>query len=279
MVLMAFFFAPITTLTWFEGDHEKAGPILRERVEAILKLNPWLGGRLVKLNGKVNILAPSVISSDNFDETFRHCSSGKLPISFGSPFGDLIDTVQRKGPEMELILTTGGAYRQCLWKVSVIPCSKSPSTHFGVLVSMSHIVGDVHTFYSLHNMLVGDKPVRPLEATRIQTTAEQQEIAMGTTEAGISTSWVLISTAVRGIFISKVLSLVVGKSLRPTMRFFLVDTEKVQKMKEESKDETVPFLSTNDLITSWFLSNCGCTQGFMAINFRDRLSGHTMIHA
>ena len=63
------------------------------------------------------------------------------------------------------------------------------------------------------------------------------------------------------------------------MMFFLVDTEKVQKMKEESKDETVPFLSTNDLITSWFLSNCGCTQGFMAINFQDRLSGHTMMHA
>ena len=103
---------PITTFTWFKGDHEKAGCILRERVEAILKLNPWLGGRLVKLNGKVHILVPSVISSDHFDEAFRHCSAGKLPIIFGSPFGGLIDTVQRKYPKLELILTAGGEYRQ-----------------------------------------------------------------------------------------------------------------------------------------------------------------------
>ena len=112
MVLMAFFFAPITTLTWFEGDHKKAGRILRERVEAILKLNPWLGGRLVKLNGKVHICVPSVISSDHFDEVFRHSSAGKLPIIFGSTLGGLIDTVQRKYPKMELILTAGGEYWQ-----------------------------------------------------------------------------------------------------------------------------------------------------------------------
>ena len=49
---------------------------------------------------------------------------------------------------------------------------------------------------------------------------------------------------------------------------------------KEEKEEVEPaFVSTNDIVTSWFLQQTQCTFGFMAVNFRNRLEGHTHQHA
>eukprot|EP00553_Chaetoceros_curvisetus_P015180 CAMPEP_0204645812 /NCGR_PEP_ID=MMETSP0718-20130828/3557_1 /ASSEMBLY_ACC=CAM_ASM_000674 /TAXON_ID=230516 /ORGANISM="Chaetoceros curvisetus" /LENGTH=174 /DNA_ID=CAMNT_0051667875 /DNA_START=51 /DNA_END=575 /DNA_ORIENTATION=+ len=51
-------------------------------------------------------------------------------------------------------------------------------------------------------------------------------------------------------------------------------------MKEKAaKEAGIPFVSTNDVITSWFMNEVACPTGIMAINMRGRLSGHTDLHA
>jgi hypothetical protein len=43
----------------------------------------------------------------------------------------------------------------------------------------------------------------------------------------------------------------------------------------------MPFISTNDMVTSWFMQLCRSSCGLIAINFRNRQShdGHTDKHA
>jgi hypothetical protein len=46
-----------------------------------------------------------------------------------------------------------------------------------------------------------------------------------------------------------------------------------------SPTKEVPFCSSNDILTSWHLQNSACLHGWMAIDWRDRLPGHTKAHA
>lgn len=59
-----------------------------------------------------------------------------------------------------------------------------------------------------------------------------------------------------------------------------VDPDKMKETKKIAADEGgVPFVSTNDVITSWFMTQTSCTSGGMAMNLRNRLEGHTDLHA
>lgn len=44
-------------------------------------------------------------------------------------------------------------------------------------------------------------------------------------------------------------------------------------------DGSVPFISTNDVLTSWFIQATNCQHGLLAINWRDKLPGHSQQHA
>ena len=52
-----------------------------------------------------------------------------------------------------------------------------------------------------------------------------------------------------------------------------------QAKKEAAENDGVPFVSTNDVLASWFLQNTQCDFGMMVFNCRNRLAGHTDLHA
>jgi len=53
----------------------------------------------------------------------------------------------------------------------------------------------------------------------------------------------------------------------------------MKEMKEKAaKEAGISFVSTNDVITSWFMNQISCPTGVMSINLRGRLSGHTDLH-
>ena len=68
--------SPVSTLTWFEGDHEAATFLLQEKMRQILEANPWLGGRVTKRKGKPCLVHPETFgcmedtddSDDSSDE-------------------------------------------------------------------------------------------------------------------------------------------------------------------------------------------------------------------
>ena len=60
----------------------------------------------------------------------------------------------------------------------------------------------------------------------------------------------------------------------------LIDAEKIAQVKTDAASKgTVPFVSTNDIITSAFSNAAGADTCVMAINLRERMSGLTECHA
>ena len=45
------------------------------------------------------------------------------------------------------------------FRICVVPDAQSPNTRWALVVSLSHIIADGHTFYQVHNMLSEDSPV------------------------------------------------------------------------------------------------------------------------
>mmetsp|Transcript_52376 Transcript_52376/g.111295 ORF Transcript_52376/g.111295 Transcript_52376/m.111295 type:complete len:208 (+) Transcript_52376:396-1019(+) len=65
-------------------------------------------------------------------------------------------------------------------------------------------------------------------------------------------------------------------------RIYLVDKGGMEDAKKEAvatAGGAAAFISSNDVLTSWFFQNCGCRHRMMAINFRGRLEGHDERHA
>jgi hypothetical protein len=125
-------------------------------------------------------------------------------------------------------------------------------------------------------MLCGgnEEEVVSLVPERIETTVKQQRVALGKPESAYGFSAGLKMGMLRGLF----LTLTIGPAAEG--KFTVVDAAKMAEVKSEAaKAGAVPFVSTNDVITSWFLQNCKCTYGFMFLNLRNRVAGHTDQHA
>ena len=59
-------------------------------------------------------------------------------------------------------------------------------------------------------------------------------------------------------------------------KYALLDNEKLQKAKiEAAREGDLPFVSTNDVITSWFMNQVQSASGGMAVNYRNKLDGYT----
>jgi hypothetical protein len=258
---LTFGMAPTSTATWFQG--EGAVPILHNRIESIVKANPWLTGNLVKKDGNLHIAYNS--TTENIDNIFQvvHDDSIRDDIP--------LEILAKKCSY--LLLQPHQDLHQPFWKVVVVPC---PGGRFLVLVSMSHVVGDGHSFYSLYNMLMGGQKVKALQVNRVHSTQDQQQEALGAAEANVMTSIGLVVSVLRGFFLSRVVAPILRrKDLQVASRFLLVDEIKMTALKETAA-HSVPFVSTNDVITSWFLRNCKCPRGLMMLNFRGRLQDHTV---
>jgi hypothetical protein len=275
--------APISTMTWFSGDHHQAASVIRERVMLVVRANPWLLGQFVTLEDGMNYIAYKKniqVEHEPLDisTVFTHYSADALNIRRDTPFEELAVS------SSNMLLKSYKDREQQFWKVSVIPCAESPNTTFGVTVSMSHVVGDGHTFYALYNMIIGGEPIRSLKATRIMETTDLQKTAMGLSEQGFMGSPGFILCAIRGLFYQNIWSRFKGGQ-HGQSRYFLVDMDALRELKEQAtataaaSEDSVPFCSSNDVISSWYMINCGCNTSIMAINFRNRLPGHTDEHA
>ncbi len=64
------------------------------------------------------------------------------------------------------------------------------------------------------------------------------------------------------------------------MNYEWVDASKIRHLKDKAaKEAGMAFVCTNDAITSWFMNEAKCPMGVMAINWKGRLRGHTVLHA
>lgn len=274
---------PPSTITWCTGSHEEAAAVIQQRFKVVVSNNPWIAGRIVQENGKNYLEYQQPMLDKN--ETggpllFRHLTSAdeSPSISRKTPLRDL----GKKCADAGLILRFQHNFDKPLFMISIVPSADEETPSFAVIASMSHILGDGHTFYTVYNMLMsGQNTEKVLQAGRIDTEMSEQEEAMGKPEARVLSSFGFIAAAIRGVLTAKLLAPFTDR-YQLQAQYYMVDQEKTKVLKKDavsgsSNDgESEPsFVSTNDVLTSWFLTNSACQHGMMAINLRGRLPNYT----
>mmetsp|Transcript_2163 Transcript_2163/g.2505 ORF Transcript_2163/g.2505 Transcript_2163/m.2505 type:complete len:420 (+) Transcript_2163:83-1342(+) len=271
---MYFSYPPIHTLTWFKGDFQAAKFKLKERLMLMIAKNPWLIGRIsvascfpvVKCH-----LSYTPTKDDDFNITdyFTIIDPTDSPLSYDIPIGQINDhmnksfTCIKNGP------------KEPIFKFTIIPCSKNPQEAFALSFQLSHVAGDGAVYYKLLHMLcsTSDDTIVELNPERIEKSDALQQEAMNKAEFDFPTSLGVILVALSGVAMNSF------KGSIPYDCHF-VDPIKMKEAKEASvKDDGLPFVSTNDVLTSWFMKQAESPYGLMAINWRNRLEGHTDLHA
>lgn len=106
-----------------------------------------------------------------------------------------------------------------------------------------------------------------LDPERVDLELQQQHDQMGEWECGLLHSGGFIMAAIRGLLSTKILGLF-SDQYRPKVQTILLDMDKIKIIKTNykevaAKSETIEepsFVSTNDIVTSWYLSNSACRQ-------------------
>jgi len=282
-VTAAMLWPSISTLTFYEGDAPVA--CLRERVIALVEANPWLAGRLQGELGAACVWVPDALRS------YAEMCFEELSVPGLRP--DQPMTAMRQAVEGRLV----GRGDQCLgqdeplFRVLVL---RTEPGRFALVMSLSHVLGDGHTYYRLFGAL-GQQDPRPASpigwlpfgrdsrASPILALNPRRKLefsAAATNALGPSKlEWAGSMPAQLGN--------VVGSRFKIGQRWsaWEVDGSWVKAQKkgflalDEAERRGVPWVSTNDVLTSWFLRRGGYSYGFMSVNFRGKLCGLKDVHA
>ena len=270
---------PVTTVTLYEG----IAPVefLRSRIARMLEINPWLTSRIVKKNAADGVMtltySKSLDVESAVEQHFSIYEHGEVDLSLGMSYEEIVgcllpvqcarskpatdeDEVLFKVAVVPIEAETGAVDQSLpLQKTITLPC-------FALVVSMNHTLGDGHTYYKLYNMLGVDAQNEGLDPVRVAGFEEAKTDIIGKEETAMFTSAGL-SFGIVGTY--------VGAKLRgrgpQNVCVHEVDSAWVTKEKDRSGQEAqVPFVSSNDVLTSWFFREMKSDMNIMVANLRSR---------
>lgn len=258
----------INTITFFKGSAPTQK--IRTRLASVIAANPWLCGRLVQDSSdkRVQLVYEENCSGGMVDYLFEEMRSGTdagmLNVGTNIPYERMLSSIFSS----RSIIEKGRALLnkdRLLFRVTLVRDRDRPDERFALIVSLSHVVGDGHTYYNLWNMLSEDAPIRALSVRRKDSFSQAYRNAIGHAEHHMCTAGLA-----HPLVVNHVSTLLF--SGKPHVRIHYVDISKVEDAKAQaSSNDSVPFVSTNDVLTSTLASmfkSCLC---LMAINFRERL--------
>jgi hypothetical protein len=270
---------PVTTVTLYQG----IAPIgfLRSRIGDIIKKNPWITSRIVKKSMADGVEAMAYAKKFDIETTIdKHFSvyePGAVGFSLGKPYEDLVKSLL---PVQCLRSKPATDKDEVLFKVAVVPIEPGTGESeqsmplqqaidlpgFALVVSMNHTLGDGHTYYKLYKMLSADSKVDELDPVRVAGFEEAKTKIIGEQETKMFKSPGL-AFGILGTYLGT-------KLLRGSPQNICineVDPVWVDKQKNKAMQEgQVPFISTNDALTSWFFCRMESDMNIMVANFRSR---------
>lgn len=270
---------PVTTVTLYEG----IAPVefLHSRIAIILKKNPWITSRIVKKSMADGVVAMTYAKAFDVENAIdKHLfvyEPGDVGFSLDKPYEELVKCLlpvqcTRSKPATDK--------DEVLFKVSVVPIEpgikeSGPSTPlqhtidlpgFALVVSMNHTLGDGHTYYKLYNMLSAGSQVDELDPVRVSDFEEAKTKIIGEQESAMFKSAGL-SFGILGTYLGTKLF----RGSPQNICINEVDPVWADKQKTRAVQEgQVPFVSTNDALTSWFFSSMESDVNIMVANFRNR---------
>jgi hypothetical protein len=267
-------FSAISTITFYEGNVDNAQSYLFERLKKIVALNRWLEGRLERgSNNKLYLKYTKEKQKHDAiqPKIFQCIEDPQLNESMN------YEVVTER--LSQLVVKEGGKVvgkNEPLFRVTMIRIS---SSKFALFFSLSHVIADGHTFYSLYSMLCETITPRALIVQRTLDFSQRLETAMKGNDAS---NW--------GFSIGMAFNIMTTMLFSKKPETVLTDlpAEKIAAEKEKYASSSLPsinsnqkpsFVSTNDILTSWYFKLCRCDVGLMAMNFRNRFSDLTDDHA
>jgi len=270
---------PVTTVTLYEGSTPVE--FLRNRIASMLEKNPWLTSRIVKKNTTDGVVAMAYSKSFEarsvIEQHFSVYKPGDVGFSLGMPYEELVRCLlpvqcARSKPATDK--------NEVLFKVAVVPIEAEAKDSvqsmplqqtialpgFALVVSMNHTLGDGHTYYKLYSMLSMDSEVEELDPVRVSGFEAAKTGIIGEKETAMFKSAGL-AFGILGTYLFTKLS----RRAPQNICINEVDSVWVAKEKGKAKQEgQVPFVSTNDALTSWYFRKMGSDTNIMVANFRSR---------
>ncbi|KAG9400050.1 hypothetical protein AC1031_010968 [Aphanomyces cochlioides] len=248
----------ISTLTFYttrelhvtESSIIRAQASLQRRLDAIVQANPWLTGQIRSPpdNGKSLLLHCNPNASSILLETITMPS-----LSPSMEYEDVAAMLSNlEVPKGSDIVNAGHR----LFRVNWITIS---STLCAIFVSLSHGLGDGHTYYRLYGMLSEDAPVVVLKPQRLNDFPRVRTAAVKDINNVLA-------------MLGRVLPRDLTQLDHHPRTLHSINTDWIAQEKAKAA-QTVPFVSTNDIITSWFFRQTKADIGIMIANLRGRAEG------
>src|SRR5712691_10744362 len=237
----------VPRVTFYEGRPPLE--YIKNKVAEICSKNPWLQGRLSNHKGKLVLQYPKRPKS--IDQFVRVVSIPYMSFDMGS--SDFAKVLK------DLVVKRGSFCvnkEEDLFRVIVANISEDK---FALVVSLSHVLADGHTFYQVHQMLSTTEPVRSLIVERVYSSRDDIDAAIRGGDDSLQ--WL----ASPGFVVNLAGTLLRGRT--PTLNLFTVNQRKIVERKKEYEMNNKPkFISTTDIITAEFFSKTACDLIFMTVN-------------
>jgi len=259
---------PLTTLQFYEGDATEAATYLKQRFTEVVKLNPWLSGKLVQDKKKhgpgMLAMRYSTKESDRcIDKMFE--IDDRLSINSDMPYGDLHKLLVKSNVSVGNGKTTMKNNTHYV-KLTVIP--EKDAKRFAVAFSMSHTVGDGHTYYSILDMLSHAVPMKAMDPVRTEPKKDSVRDLVGHPE------YDFLMAPGCCMYVHYAGMMLKHKDVNPLC--YYVDTDKIDEAKAKAKaDGEVEYVSTNDVLTTTFAKSVEAKNLTMAVNWRGKLDDLT----
>lgn len=250
----------VTTITFLKTSNQKqAIAALKSRLFQILKANPWLVGRLIKIKNqkRLKLIYSPEITKEHLTEIFHENES--IAISEKTPYPELYKKIiNNKVARIPMGLNLINKDRPSL----SLTVSRTNDNNFALIYSLGHIISDGETYYNVLNMLSSDTPIKALNPERKSLYSWKSAI-----------SEVDYKFLYRKSFIINIIqSYLFDRNTQLVAHY--INKEEINKAKTDSKQNSdVPYISTNDIITSSFFKTIKARIGMMAINFRNKIAG------
>jgi len=238
-------------------------------------LCPRLAGRLVKSKSKsghaVRLDHPAHPSAEEIDRLFTVTSatdSAAFKLSSSASYVDICKSMYKS---KTVVVDCGSALVGKDKPVAQVTLAESATKgEFALIFSVSHSVADGRTYYDVFKMLQPGGAVRALASTRVQSFSEAMRDKCGRREI----EWA-DSAAAGVLFVGGALKSALGcGGGKAQCHAFSLDAERVAKAKAAGAAEGgVEYVTTNDVLTSAFLSVCGSRIGWMGFDCRGKVEG------
>lgn len=251
----------IPTITWFRGDKTKAAQFLKKRMQKIVELNPWVAGSIVDRNRIAHLAyqdGPDFNAAKAM-ETMFFDDEPELQTGLESRLTEVSNEIL----ETPWYIVRSRA-SEPVWRTIVLG-TKTDENVFAVVFSMAHMAVDGESFYRIYKMFIDpDIPIEALDPRRDVDVNKIRKDIFGGTHMGLENN---LASAWHFVLFK------LFYTPNWVRRSYMIDFDKINEMKKrhDPEKEGVPFVSTNDIVSSWFFANSGAPFGRMTINLRFRV--------